>query len=228
MLRCLSSRIISQFYFSAIKYIRDREPWEGARELINFLSRARFQLVWKCVLVRSNWLMKAFKKHLAVRPVRVSHSSRGIPNDRRFLEEISLCLTEEIRFAACRSFFPSTNPEAGIHREEVIKNLSRIWWPFFFIGVLYFPRFATISRSDFDIAALSPPPPFAIISFSMSSHFIRRDRSTVFDSRNVLGIRLQHRQKYIHLKWSRGKWQFDGGVVTHRIGEIDRLPGTSH
>lgn len=32
-------------------------------------------------------------------------------------------------FAACLSFFPSTNPEAGTHREEVIKNLSGIWWP---------------------------------------------------------------------------------------------------
>lgn len=59
-------------------------------------------------------------------------------------------------FATRRSFFPSSNLEAVTHREEVIKNLSGIWWPFFFIGVLYFPRFATISRNDFDIAVFLP------------------------------------------------------------------------
>lgn len=50
--------------------------------------------------------------------------------------------------------------EAGTRGEEVIKNLSRIWRPFFFIGVLHFPRCTTIF----------PPPPFPPIfphSFSL-------------------------------------------------------------
>lgn len=73
-------------------------------------------------------------------------------------------------FATRHSFFPSTNLEAGTHREEVIKNLSGIWWPFFFIGVLYFQRFATISRSDFDIAvSLSLSPSFPRVSTSTFS-----------------------------------------------------------
>lgn len=37
-------------------------------------------------------------------------------------------------------FFESTRTRG----EEVIKNLSRIWRPFFFIGVLHFPRCTTI------------------------------------------------------------------------------------
>lgn len=38
------------------------------------------------------------------------------------------------------SFFFVKALEAGTRGEEVIKNLSRIWRPFFFIGVLHFPR----------------------------------------------------------------------------------------
>lgn len=54
-------------------------------------------------------------------------------------------------------FFESTRT-GGTRGEEVIKNLSRIWRPFFFIGVLHFPRCTTIFHGDTGFQPpLSPP-----------------------------------------------------------------------
>ena len=99
--------------------------------------------------------MKALKKHLAV--PRPSPSFISPHSKRQTVSGGDFALFDgRNSFAAYLSFFPSTNLEAETHSEEVMKNLSGIWWPFFFIGVLYLPRFATISRSDFDIAIHYP------------------------------------------------------------------------
>ena len=62
--------------------------------------------------------------------------------------------------------------------EEVIKKLSGIWRPFFFIGVLHFPRCATIFRGDIVLWLLIRFPPlfspgrFPLRRFSLVSFFI--------------------------------------------------------
>ena len=54
--------------------------------------------------------------------------------------------------------------------EEVIKKLSGIWRPFFFIGVLHFPRCATIFRGDIVLRFLS----VSHLSFGSSLFLHRR------------------------------------------------------
>lgn len=84
--------------------------------------------------------------------------------------------TEEIRPESIRlwnaSFFLKALEAGRTRGEEVIKNLSRIWRPFFFIGVLHFPRCTTIFHGD---TGSQPPPLFPPIfppSFSLSLAYL--------------------------------------------------------
>lgn len=138
-------------------------------ELINFSSHS--QLLWKARVCPRDLADEGFLKAFSS-PGRVFHSSRGIPA-RLTVSGGDFAPLDGRKKFVCDSPFLFSSPanlEAGAHGEEVIKNLSGIWWPFFFIGVLYFPRFATISRSDFDIAE-SPSPSLSFPRF----HFTLRE-----------------------------------------------------
>lgn len=125
-------------------------------------------------------------------------------------------------------FFESTRTRG----EEVIKNLSRIWRPFFFIGVLHFPMHHYLPPVIPVSNPLPPPlfPPIFPPSFSLSLYLFPFICSRIFLSfflpSKLFRIRplwriSQRRPSYLFPTFSLSRKKHDSSQIRREIENVD-------